>query len=175
MDNACEKNQCLETSFSRGHYYWSTGSTNWPKHMIVVCSCLLAKFASSWRHSRQNEWRHGNVLGFLTVSKHSGHSASFLRILKRWRTSLIKASRAEMWVSLEGDVTGITKETISAFRFAKLSQGGKEVFFFPVSIFKILAFVFLSVFDVQCLWKESIFRGFFFLERTLLLIYRIHK
>ena len=36
---------------------WQTG------HLIVACSCLLAKFACLSRHSRQNEWRHGKVLG----------------------------------------------------------------------------------------------------------------
>ena len=75
-----------------GKEVWQTG------HLIVVCSCLLAKLASSSRHSRQNEWRHGNVLGFLTVSKHSGHSASFLRLLKSCLTSMMKPDRSEIWV-----------------------------------------------------------------------------
>jgi len=75
-----------------GKEVWQTG------HLIVVCSCLLAKLASSSRHSRQNEWRHGNVLGFLTFSKHSGHSASFLRILKSCPTSMMKPDRSEIWV-----------------------------------------------------------------------------
>ena len=50
----------------------------------------LSLAAAFWRrHSRQNEWRHGKVLGLLTVSKHNGHSASFWRFLKSCCTSMV--------------------------------------------------------------------------------------
>ena len=74
---------------------WQTG------HLIVAWSCLLAKPACLSRHSTQNEWRHGKVLGLLTVSKHRGHSASLLRFVKSCWTSMAKTSRARrisgMW------------------------------------------------------------------------------
>ena len=73
-----------------GNEVWQTG------HFTAVCSCLRAKYASLSRHSRQNEWRHGNVLGFLTVSMHNGHSASFLRFLKMTRTSMMNSTHGSV-------------------------------------------------------------------------------
>ena len=53
-------------------------------HLIIVSRRLLAYPACLSRHSKQNECKHGSVLGSLTVSKHNGHSASFLRLLNNW-------------------------------------------------------------------------------------------
>ena len=68
---------------------WQTG------HLIVVCNCFLANSVCLSRHVRQNEWRHGKVLGPLTVPKQSGHSASCLRLAKSWRISIFQLKRLE--------------------------------------------------------------------------------
>ena len=64
-------------------------------HLIACCRCLLAKFACLSRHPRQNEWRHGNVLGLLSVFAHSGHSASFL-VFTGCCTSIMTLNSAEL-------------------------------------------------------------------------------
>ena len=61
---------------------WQTG------HLIVVSNFLLAYLACLSIHRRQNECKHGSVLGSLTVSRHSGHSASFLRFVNSCWTSM---------------------------------------------------------------------------------------
>lgn len=68
---------------------WQTG------HLIACCRCLLAKFACLSRHPKQHEWRHGNVLGLLSVFLHSGHSASFL-VLTGCCTSIMAVNSAEL-------------------------------------------------------------------------------
>ena len=67
-------------------------------HLMLVFSCLLTKFASLSRHAKQNECKQGRVLGSLSVSKHSGHSASFLRFLKSCRTSMFAGEFAGRWL-----------------------------------------------------------------------------
>ena len=108
---------------------WQTG------HLIVACSCLLAKPACLSRHSRQNEWRHGKVLGLLTVSKHNGHSASFWRFLKSCCTSMV----GPIWV-----------EWLCVTWSEMNCSHGPWTFYFHVTV-EILA---RPLVDSYCLWQR---------------------
>ena len=64
------------------------GSESKPDRLDIWSSFLTFFLHILSIHRRQNECKHGSVLGSLTVSRHSGHSASFLRFVNSCWTSM---------------------------------------------------------------------------------------